>query len=160
MLVGKWRLGPVVEALQALRGVSLVVASTVVAELGDLSRFDHPGQVMSYLGLIPSEHSSGQSTKRGGITKSGNGHARRMLTEAAWSYRLPARISRILRDRQHNLPEKVLEIAWKAQVRLCTRYRRLVAKGKVKQVAVTAIARELGAFIWDIARNVELEAKA
>lgn len=158
LLVGKWRLGPVVEALQAMRGVSLVVAATVVAELGDLSRFDNPRQVMSYLGLIPSEHSSGESTKRGGITKAGNGHARQMLTEAAWSYRMPARVSRRLRDRQQKLPEKVWQIAWKAQVRLCARYRRLVARGKLSQVAITAIARELAAFMWAIARIVELGA--
>jgi transposase len=158
LLVGKWRLGPVVEALQALRGVSLVVASTVVSELGDLSRFDNPRQVMSYLGLIPSEHSSGEITKRGGITKTGNSHARRMLTEAAWSYRMPARVSRRLRDRQQNLPEKVWQIAWKAQVRLCARYRRLVARGKLSQVAITAIARELAAFMWAIARTVEVGA--
>jgi transposase len=157
-LVGEWRLGPVVEALQALRGVSLVVAVTVVAELGDLTRFDHPGKVMAYLGLVPSEHSSGENTKRGGITKTGNGHARRMLTEAAWSYRLPARVSRRLRDRQQGLPEKVWEIAWKAQVRLCSRYRRLVAKGKRAQVAITAVARELAGFIWAIARAVEIAA--
>jgi len=157
-LIGQWRLGPVVEALQTLRGVSLVVAVTLVAELGDLSRFDNPRQVMSYLGLIPSEHSSGENTKRGGITKTGNGHARQMLTEAAWAYRMPARVSRRLRDRQQNLPEKVWEIAWKAQVRLCARYRRLVAKGKLSQVAITAIARELAAFMWAIARKVELSA--
>jgi transposase len=108
-LVAEWRLGPVVEALQALRGVSLVVAVTVVAELGDLTRFDHPSKVMAYLGLIPSEHSGGENTKRGGITKTGNGHARRMLTEAAWSYRLPARVSRRLRDRQQGLPENCME---------------------------------------------------
>jgi transposase len=157
-LVAQWRLGPVVEALQALRGVSLVVAATVVAELGDLSRFDHPGKVMAHLGLVPSEYSSGENTKRGGITKTGNGHARRMLTEAAWSYRLPARVSRRLRDRQQGLPQKVWEIAWKAQVRLCSRYRRLVARGKRTQVAMTAVARELAAFIWAIARSVEIAA--
>jgi transposase len=157
-LAGKWRLGPVVEALQALRGVSLVVAATVVAELGDLSRFNNPRQVMAYLGLIPSEHSTGDKIKRGPITKTGNGHARRMLTEAAWSYRMPARVSRRLRDRQQNLPEKVWQIAWKAQVRLCTRYRRLVARGKVSQVAITAVARELAAFMWAIARTVEVGA--
>ena len=157
-LAGKWRLGPVVEALQALRGVSLVVAATVVAELGDLSRFNNPRQVMAYLGLIPSEHSTGDKIKRGPITKTGNGHARRMLTEAAWSYRMPARVSRRLRDRQQNLPEKVWQIAWKAQVRLCARYARLVARGKSSQVAITAIARELAAFMWAIARTVEVGA--
>lgn len=156
LLVGQWRLRPVVEALQALRGVSMVVAATVIAELGDLSRFDHPREVMSYLGLVPSEHSSGQSTKRGGITKTGNGHARRMLTEAAWAYRMPARVGRRLLDRQQKLPEKVWQIAWKAQVRLCARYKRLVARGKSSQVAITAIARELSAFMWAIARTVEV----
>lgn len=157
-LAPQWRLGSVVEALQALRGVSLVVAVTVVAELGDLSRFDHPRQLMAYLGLVPSEHSSGESTKRGAITKTGNSHARRMLVEASWSYRLPARVSRRLRDRQQNLPQPVWEIAWKAQLRLCSRYKKLVAKGKESQVAVTAIARELAAFMWAIARIVPVEA--
>lgn len=138
-----------VEALQALRGVSLIVAATTVAEQGDLSRFDHPRQLMAYLGLVPSEHSSGESTKRGGITKAGNSHARRMLVEAAWSYRFPARVSRRLRDRQESLPQSVWEIAWKAQVRLCARYQRLIAKGKQSQVA-----RELTAFMWAIAGAV------
>ncbi|ACD94167.1 IS110 family RNA-guided transposase [Trichlorobacter lovleyi] len=154
LLAAEWRLGPVVEALQALRGVSLVVASTTVAELGDLSRFDNPRHLMAYLGLVPSEHSSGESTQRGGITKTGNGHARRMLVEAAWSYRLPARVSRRLRDRQQNLPQAVWEIAWKAQLRLCARYKRLVTKGKQAQVVITAIARELSAFMWAIAQAV------
>jgi transposase len=157
-LVPTWRLGTVVESLQALRGVSLVVAVTTVAELGDLSRFDHPRQLMAYLGLVPSEHSSGESTKRGAITKTGNSHARRMLVEASWSYRLPARVSRRLRDRQQNLPQQVWEIAWKAQLRLCSRYKKLIARGKESQVAVTAIARELAAFMWAIARIVPVAA--
>lgn len=157
-LAADWRLGPVVDAFQALRGVSLVVAATTVAELGDLSRFDNPRHLMAYLGLVPSEHSSGESTQRGGITKTGNGHARRMLVEAAWSYRLPARVSRRLRDRQHNLPQAVWEIAWKAQLRLCARYRGLVSKGKQTQVAITAIARELAAFMWAIAQTVPIAA--
>jgi transposase len=120
-LVSDWRLGPVVEALQALRGVSLVVAVTTVAARGDISRFDHPRPLMAYLGLVPSEHSSGESTQRGAVTKTGNSHARRMLVEAAWSYRLPPRVSRRLRDRQQHLPHQVWEIAWKAQLRLCAR---------------------------------------
>lgn len=157
-LASGWRLGPVVDAFQALRGVSLVVAATTVAELGDLSRFNNPRHLMAYLGLVPSEHSSGESTQRGGITKTGNGHARRMLVEAAWSYRLPARVSRRLRDRQHNLPQAVWEIAWKAQLRLCARYKRLVTKGKQTQVTVTAIARELAAFMWAIAQVVPIAA--
>ena len=157
-LVADWRLGPVVEAFQSLRGVSLIVAATTVAELGDLSRFNNPRHLMAYLGLVPSEYSSGESTHRGGITKTGNGHARRMLVEAAWSYRLPARVGRRLRERQHNLPQAVWEIAWKAQLRLCARYRRLVAKGKQSQVAITAIARELAAFMWAISQVVPVAA--
>jgi len=153
-LAEQWRMNPVVEAIQALRGVSLIVATTTVAELGDLTRFDHPRQLMAYLGLVPSEHSSGETVKRGGITKTGNGHARRMLVEAAWSYRLPARGSRRLHERQRHLPQAVWEIAWKAQLRLCARYRRLIGKGKRSQVVIAAIARELSAFIWAIAQTV------
>ena len=154
-LVPQWRLSPVVKALQALRGVSLIVAATTVAEIGDLNRFDNPAELMSYLGLVPSEHSSGEKTRRGSITKSGNGHVRRVLTEAAWAYRLPARISRSLLKRQEELPRKICDISWKAQVRLCSRYRQLWARGKPKQVVVTAIARELCAFMWAIAREVK-----
>ena len=153
-LAQQWRMEPVVEAVQALRGVSLIVASTTVAELGDLTRFDTPRQLMAYLGLVPSEHSSGGTVKPGGITKTGNGHARRMLIEAAWSYRLPARVSRRLYERQRNLPQAVWEIAWKAQLRLCARYRRLMANGKRSQIVITAIARELAAFMWAIAKVV------
>ena len=152
--VSQWRMAPVVEALQALRGVSLIVAATSVAELGDLSRFDDPGQLMAFLGLIPSEHSSGSRVKRGGITKTGNGHARRVLVEAAWAYRFPARISRRLLLRQEQLPRRVRETAWKAQLRLCARFRRLMARGKPKQVVTAAIARELSAFMWAIACQV------
>ena len=158
LLAGQWRFGPVVEALQALKGVCLVVAATVIAEIGDLSRFDNPRDLMAFLGLIPTQHSSGDNIKLGRITKTGNGHARRMLVQAAWSYRMPARVSRRLRDRQQNIPEKVWKIAWKAQVRLCSRYQRLVARGKPCQVATTAIARELAAFIWAIFRTVEVGA--
>ncbi len=158
LLAGEWRLGPVVEALQALRGVSLIVAVSVVSELGDLSRFDNPRKVMAYLGLIPSLYSTGETIRRGPITKTGNAHARQMLTEAAWAYRMPARVGRRLRDRQQKLPEKVWQIAWKAQVRLCARYARLVARGKSCQVAITAVARELAAFMWAIARTVEVNA--
>jgi len=113
---------------------------------------------MAYLGLVPSEHSSGESTKRGGITKAGNSHARRMLVEASWSYRFPARVSRRLRDRQESLPQCVWEIAWKAQVRLCARYQRLIAKGKQSQVAVTAVARELAGFMWAITKTISVPA--
>jgi transposase len=151
-----WRLLPVVEALQALRGISLISAVIVVTELGDLTRFDKPTQLMAYLGLVPSEHSSGPTIKRGSITKTGNTHARRTLIESAKSYRLPARKSRAIRKRQEGLPEEILEIAWNAQLRLCQRYRKLIAKGKNHNVAVTAIARELAGFIWAIARAVPI----
>jgi len=153
-LLPQWRWEPVVTALQALRGVSLLTAVITVAELGDLGRFEDPGALMAYLGAVPSEHSSGETVQRGGITKTGNGHVRRVLVEAAWAYRLPARKSLYLLKRQEGLAQSVIDIAWKAQMRLCSRYRHLVAKGKAKQVVVTAIARELAGFIWAIARNV------
>src|SRR6202047_5032323 len=149
-----WTLAPVVAALQTMRGMALVNAATLIAELGDLSRFANPRQLMAYLGLVPSEHSSGASVKRGGITKAGNGAARRLLIEAAWSYRFPARLSRELLLRQENQPEPIRDIAWKGQVRLCTRYRRLARTGKPANVVTTAIARELSGFVWAIARQV------
>jgi transposase len=153
-MVAGWRLASMVKALQAARGVSLVVAVTVLAELGDLGRFKKPSQLMAYLGLVPSEHSSGPNIRRGGITKTGNGHVRKALVEAAWAYRMQARVSRVLRKRQQGVPQKVCRIAWKAQIRLCARFRRLAAKGKPKQKVVTAIARELSAFLWAIAKQV------
>ena len=159
-ILPEWQLFPIVQALQSMRGVSTIVAATTVAEVGDLKRFQTPSELMSYLGLVPSEHSSGQKTKRGSITKAGNGHVRRVLTEAAWSYHLPARVSRALLKRQEDLPESVCEIAWKAQLRLCSRYRRLWNKGKAKQVVVTAIARELCGFMWAIANEIETPANA
>ena len=157
-LLPSWRMAPVVQALQSLRGVSLIVATTTVAELGDLNRFESPVELMSYLGLVPSEHSSGQKTRRGSITKTGNGHVRRVLVEAAWSYRYRARVSRELLRRQQDLPEPIRAIAWKAQLRLCSRYRHLWAKGKARQVIVTAIARELCAFMWAVANEVKMPA--
>ena len=151
-----WRLLPVVDALQALRGVSMISAVTFIAELGDLTRFDKPAQLMAYMGLVPSEHSSGSTVKRGPITKTGNTHARRTLIESAQAYRLPARKSTAIRKRQEGLSEEVREIAWNAQLRLCHRYRRLIAKGKNHNVVITAIARELAGFIWAIARAVPI----
>jgi transposase len=125
---------PVVTALQAMRGVALVVAITVVAEVGDFRRFASARQLMAYLGLVPSEHSSGANVKRGGITKAGNVLARRVLIEGAWTYRMPARVSRKLHDRNEKLSPAIRDIAWKGQVRLCSRYRRLAAAGKPKVV--------------------------
>lgn len=149
-----WSLGPVVLALQALRGVALVAAATLVAELGDLTRFTNPRQLMAYLGLIPSEHSSGGKRRQGGITKAGNSAARRMLIEAAWTYRFPARISRDLLLRQEGLSAPIRETAWKAQTRLCGRFRKLSHTGKSANIVSTAIARELSGFVWPIAKHV------
>ena len=154
-LIPDWRRASWVTAYQALRGVSLIVAATMVAEVGDLSRFHNPKELMAYLGLVSSEHSSGASVRRGHITKTGNGHARRVLVEAAWAFRLRARVTRPLLKRQEGLPESIRQLAWKAQLRLCARYRRFLARGKAKQTIVTAIARELAAFIWAIGRAVE-----
>ncbi len=125
-----------------------------VAAIGHFNRFQNPKELMAYLGLVPSEHSSGDRIKRGGITKTGNSHARRICVESAWSYRYQARVTQLLLKRHEGLPKDILQIAWKAQLRLCTRYRRLRARGKATQVVVVAIARELVAFMWAIARRV------
>jgi len=151
-----WRLYPVVEAIQALRGVELTGAIILIAELGDLTRFDNPRKLMSYLGLTPSEHSSGERRRQGGITKAGNGYARRALVEGAWAYRYPAKVSRHLQLRLEKLPAEVQPITWKAQLRLCKRYRQLSARGKHINQVVVAIAREMAAFVWAIARTVPL----
>jgi transposase len=138
-----WSLAPAVRALQALRGMALVGAATLAAELGDITRFDNPRQLMAFLGLVPSEHSSGGTRRQGGITKAGNGAAQRMLIEAAWSYRFPARISREQLLRQEALSKPVRDTAWKAQERLRRRYRKLGQAGKPASVVTAAIAREL-----------------
>jgi transposase len=152
--VQSWRLYPVVEALQALRGVQFTVAVTTVAELGDLTRFDNPRQLMKFLGLIPSEYSSGERRRQGTITKAGNTHARRALVEGAWSYRYPAKVSRHIQLRLEQQPKAIQDISWKAQVRLCKRFRRLMARGKNANQVVVAIARELVGFMWAIAQQV------
>ncbi|MDQ1346703.1 MAG: transposase [Acidobacteriota bacterium] len=146
-----------VEALQALRGVAKLSAVTIVAEVGRLSRFVHPRQLMGYSGTVPSEHSTGGPGKahRGGITKTGNSHLRRILVEAAWSYRHRPSVQGALRKRQEGLGEELKAIAWKAQHRLNLRYRRLSARGKPTQQVVTAVARELLGFVWDIGVHVE-----
>jgi transposase len=140
-----WRLSPVVEALQALRGVQWTVAVTTVAEVGDLTRFDTPRQLMAYLGLVPSEHSSGEKRRLGGITKTGNAHARRVLVEGAWAYRYPAKVSPHIQKRQEGLPKSVQDIAWKAQVRLCKRFRQLTARGKHPNVVEPTAQHTYGA---------------
>jgi transposase len=154
--VKAWRLHPVVDALQALRGVQFTVAATLVAELGDLTRFDHPRELMKFLGLIPSEYSTGERRRQGAITKAGNSHARRVLVEGAWAYRYPAKVSRHLQLRLETQPKVIQDISWKAQVRLCKRYRRLIARGKHANQVVVAIARELIGFMWAIAKEVSV----
>ncbi len=150
-LLPEWRMQPVVAALQALRGVALVTAVEMVAEVGDLTRFGNPREVMGYLGLVPSEDSTGEKRRQGSITKTGNGNARRSLVESAWAYARPPRVTRALKQRQQGLAREVIEISWRAQVRLCGRYRRLSARGKNKKKIIVAIARELCAFMWAIA---------
>lgn len=145
---------PVIEGLMALRGVKLITATTIVAEIGDLKRFATAPQLMAYLGVVPSEHSSGESKSRGGITKTGNGHVRRVLVESAWQYRYPARKTAVLQRRAERASEQVQEIAWKAQKRLCARYRLLEARGKLKVQVCIAIARELAGFIWAIGQTL------
>lgn len=150
----------VIKALQALRGIARVSAVTIVSEVGQLSRFARPSQLMGYTGVVPSEHSTGQKTRRGSISKTGNAHLRWIIIEAAWSYKHPPRVAGSLLKRQQGLSEPVKAIAWKAQHRLHKRYRRLLARGKPKQQVVTAIARELLGFIWDIGVHVEQERTA
>ena len=154
--VKTWRWMPVVEAIQALRGVQLIAAVTLMAELGDLTRFANPRQLMSYLGLTPSEHTTGEHRRPGAITKTGNSHARRALIEGAWAYRYPAKVSRHLQLRLEKVPKVIQDISGKAQVRLCKRYRRLMARGKDANQVVVALAREMAAFVGAIAREVEV----
>jgi transposase len=154
-VVPSWSMAPVIAAYQAMRGVAFLAAVTFVAEIGDVRRFETPRRLMAYLGLVPSESSTGEQVRRGGITKAGNGRARRVLIEGAWTYRFPARKSRLLEERQAGLPKAVRDIAWKAQLRLCGRYRKLMGRGKQRGVVVAAIAREMAAFLWAIGREVE-----
>jgi transposase len=152
-IVPKWTMAPVVSAFQAMRGVKFVTATTMVAEVGDLQRFEHPRQLMAFLGLVPSERSTGDTKRQGRITKAGNVTARAALIEAAWTYRHSAGVGVHHQERQKELPQQVRDIAWQAQTRLCARYRRLMAKGKRNTVVIVAIARELAAFLWAIARH-------
>ena len=147
-----WRFETVVSALRTLRGIDSVSAIGLVAEIGDIQRFAHPRHLMSYLGLVPSERSSGNTVRRGGITKTGNAHARRLLTEAAWHYRYPARLSKLLSNRQQGQPEVIRHHAWKAQLRLCARFAHLQRRGVHINKVCIATARELTGFIWAIAR--------
>jgi transposase len=154
-LLPDWNLCPVVDALQAMRGIALINAVVLVTEVGDFTRFSNPRQLMAYFGLVPGERSSGETVRRGAITKTGNTHVRRALVEGAWAYRMKARIGRHKVDRIEALPKVVRDIGWKAQVRLCARYRRLSARGKTANVVNVAIAREMVGFIWSIACTIQ-----
>jgi transposase len=153
--VPQWSLAPVVQALQALRGVDLIVAVTFATEIGDLSRFENPRQLMAYLGLVPSERSTGETVRRGSITKAGNGRVRHMLVESAWTYRHPPKVGKAKLYKLEQTSPRVREIAWKAQTRLTARYRALSAKGKKTTIVCTAIARELVGFMWSVGQVVQ-----
>lgn len=146
---------PVIAALQALRGIQQLTAVTLVAELGDLRRFRSPAQLMAYAGLVPSENSSGQLRRRGSLTKTGNAHVRRVAVESAWHYRYPPKVSARLRRRQEGLTEQIKQISWNAQNRLNLKFRKLLGRGKPRQKAVVAVARELLGFIWSISCAVK-----
>jgi transposase len=150
-----WRWQPVVAALQACRGIQLIHAVRIVAELGDLGRFGHPRQLMAYLGLIPSEDSTGERRRQGSITKAGNSSARRALVEAAWAYQHRPAVSPVIARRQSALPKAAIQIAWRAQLRLCARFRRLHARGLNRNKIAVAIARELAGFVWAIGQQVK-----
>lgn len=135
-----------------MRGIQFITAVGMLSELGDLSRFEHPRQLMAWLGITPSEHSSGGTRRQGGITTAGNSYARKLLVEAAWSYRHPARVGKTLQPRHEGIPKEIIDRAWDAQVRLCKKYRKLATRGKNVNVAVVAVARELAGFVWDIGR--------
>lgn len=154
--VKQWRYYPVVKAIQAMRGIRFLIASSIIAELGDLRRFDNPRKLMKYLGLTPSEDSSGDKRRLGKISKCGNGRARRLLIEGAHSYKFPAKVSSEMQKRQEMLSKEVIDIAWQAQLRLCKRYQRLMHRSKHRNVVVTAIAREMIAYIWAISREVAI----
>jgi transposase len=155
-----WTLTSIVQALQALRGVQLIAAITIVAELQDFMRFEHPRQLMAYLGLVPEEHSSGGKRRQGAITKAGNSAARRMLVEVAWHYRHDARVSPVIAKRHEQMPKPITDIAWKAQLRLTAKYKRLAARRVMKTKAVVAVARELAGFVWAIGRQVQCTGRA
>jgi transposase len=157
-LVETWSLAPLVRALQALRGIRLISAVIVAAELGDVAQFIAARKAMAFLGQVPSEDSSGERRRQGRITRTGNGHVRRILTEAAWNYRFQPRPSRAIRKRRESLPPEIVRIAEKAEQRLSRRFRHLVDKGKSSPKAVAAVARELTGFVWAIAREVRSQA--
>jgi transposase len=155
-LVPHWSMRPLVEALCTIRGINLIAAVTILSLTGDLRRFSRPTQLSAYFGLVPSEHSSGDSIRRAGITRAGNTEARRVLIQGAWSYRFPARVTKAKEGKIAGAEKTIRDIAWRAQVRLCSRYRRLVANGKKAPVACVAVARELATFVWEMGQAVPI----
>jgi len=143
------------QALLAFRGIQKTVAYTLIAETGDLARFAHPSRFMAWLGLVPGEYSSGNTRRQGPITRCGNRWARTLLVEAAWAYRYTPKVSAVIERRAQSLDPAIRELAWKAQLRLTRKFRRMTARGKHSNLVVTAIARELSGFIWDAARLIE-----
>ncbi len=155
-LLPQWSMKPVVEALCVIKGISLIAATTILSVTGDLRRFPAPGQLSAYFGLVPSEHSSGSATKRGGISSAGNREVRRILIQCAWCYRFPPRVTKKREEKVSFADKQVRDVAWRAQLRLCRRYRRMIAGGKKAPVACTAVARELTTFIWEMGQVVPL----
>lgn len=155
-LVPQWSMRPLVDALCTMKGINLIAATTILSVTGDLKRFTTPGKLSAYFGLVPAEHSSGDNVNRSGITKAGNTEARRILIQSAWCYRFPARLTPN-KERVYSAAEKkVRDIAWRAQVRLCSRYRRFIAGGKKAPVACAAVARELTTFIWEMGQEIHI----
>jgi transposase len=154
-LLETWRLQPAVQALMAFRGFQLVAAMITVSELGDIHRFAHPRQLMTYLGLVSTEHSSGPRQHLGRISRCGNGHARWLLTECAEHYLRPPKVSKELSQRQEGQPPQVRALSWKAQCRLHLRFTRLLARRLQRNKAKVAVARELCGFVWALLRTQE-----
>jgi transposase len=150
--VQHWYFYPAVLAVQAMRGIAFTSAVGLLSELGDLTRFAHPRQLMAWLGVTPSEYSSGSKRRQGSITKTGNSYARKLLVESAWQYQYAAKVNPDIQRRHEGLPKAIVDRAWDAQLRLCRRFRKLLARGKQRNVAAIAVARELAGFIWDIGR--------
>ena len=159
-LLQDWEWKPVVEALMGFKGFQEVAATTVISELGDLRRFDTPVKLMSFVGLVPSEHSSGATRRQGAITKCGNSHARWMLIECAQHFRKAPQIGAALTTRQTNLSMEVKELSWRMQNRLHKRYVKLKMRGKNENKCIVAVARELVAFIWELQNKYNLEMPA
>jgi transposase len=155
-MVPEWTMKPLLDALCTMRGIDTISAATILCATGDLRRFPTPGKLSAYFGLVPSEHSSGGSVRRSGITKTGNSEARRILDQCAWCYRFPARVTADKERAHPSGAKEVRDIAWRAQVRLCARYRKLIARGKKAPVACMAVARELATFIWEMGQVVPL----